>query len=150
MHRKLAAALVAALALGIASCGGSEVETLTRAQLVRRVEAACRHGQQVAEQEGRASRGSRDTSGLQFVTVLLAGQQAVIERIDNVTTSGAAKGDFETFKQAVQDRVDLLDRLKSEGRDGIARAMRSAQAEGEAVTKRLQAAAQRLGVEGCS
>ena len=143
MHRKVAAALVAALALGIASCGESG-KTLTRADLVRQVDAACRQGQQAAQQRGRA-RGSTT-----FVTAIVAGQSVIVARIKNLNGAGDAKSDFATFKQSMQQRLALFQRVQSAGSAGLQRAIRAVQAEAEAVTRRLQDAAGRLGLEGCS
>ena len=147
MHRKVAAALVAALALGIASCGESG-KTLTRADLVRQVEAACRQGQQVAQQQGRAS--GRSGGPTTFVTAIIAGQRVIVARIKNLNGAGDAKSDFATFKQSMQQRLALFQRVQSAGSAGLQRAIRAVQPEAEAVTRRLQDAAGRLGLEGCS
>jgi len=144
MHRKVAVALVAALALGIAGCGGSE-ETLTKGQIVSRVEAACKKAQQVAEQRSRTS----GSGSMAFITAILAGQQALVDAIDGINPSDATKDDFDAFKQGMQDRADLFARVKDSGAAGIRRAMQDAQAEGEAMNKRIHAAASRLGVTSC-
>ncbi len=147
MYRKVAAALVAVLALGVASCGESG-KTLTRADLVRQVEAACRQGQQVTQQRGRAS--GRSGESVAFLTALVVGQRVVVARIKDFNGSGEAKSDFAAFKQSMQQRLALFERVQSAGSAGIQRAIRAVQAEAEAVTRRLQAAATRLGLEGCS
>jgi hypothetical protein len=147
MHRKVAAALVAALALGIASCGGSETTTLSRAELVRRVELACREGQREVEKRGRASRGRGDQSS--FIDAILAGQQIVMDRIDNLDTSGAARADFETFKDGLQARLDAIERVAEVDRADQQRAIRAVQSDVEVATRRAQTAARRLGIDGC-
>lgn len=146
MHRKVAAALAAVLALGLASCGGSE-PVLTRAQLVRKVELACRQGLVQAQREMRAN--ANDRSGVAFVGGVLADQQAVMEKVQHLNPPAAAKADFETFKHGVQQRIDLLKRVKAAGRAGVQRAMQGAQRQGEVVTRRVQAASRNLGVTGC-
>jgi len=146
MHRKVAAALVAALALGLASCGGSE-PVLTRAQLTSKMSVACRHALAQAQREMRAN--ARDRSQMVFVEAILLDQHAVMDRIKNLNPPAAAKADFEAYKQAVQQRIDLVERIKGTGRAGVQRAISSIQRQGEAITRRAQAAARRLGVEGC-
>ncbi|HEV7772878.1 MAG TPA: hypothetical protein VGO48_06290 [Conexibacter sp.] len=148
MHRKVAAALVAALALAVASCGGSESETLTGAALVRRIETACREGQREATKQTRAARGS--ASQETFLAALLAGQKAELDALDGVTTTGAAKADFEAFKEGVQTRIDLVERVASADRADVQRTLRAVQPEAEVAARKLQAAARSLGVEGCS
>jgi len=148
MHRKVAAALVAALALAVASCGGSESETLTGAALVRRIETVCREGQREAAKAARAARGSSGQAT--FLSAVLAGQKVVSDALDDVTTTGAAKADFEAFKAGVQTRVDLIERVASADRADVQRAMREVQSEAEAASRKVEAAARSLGVEGCS
>ena len=153
MHRKVAAAIVAVLALGIASCGSSEGPELTKAQLVTRIEIACRSGRQATEEYARAHREDAG-SALHFVSSILAGQQAVKDKVDELNAPAAEDADFDRFKQGMQDRIELLERVQSAGKADVERAMRSAQAEGEAITQRFQVAARRLGVRiqdaGCA
>jgi len=149
MHRKVAAALVAALALGIAAAGcGSSSTPLTRAQLVSKIEAACRAGQREAQRQASARSGSRDGAS-QFLAAIVTSQRATIAKVEDLTPPDAAKADFEAFKQGMQQRVDLFARVQSAGGAGLQRAMAAAQAQGEAITRRLQAAADGLGVRGC-
>jgi hypothetical protein len=145
MHRTVAAALVAALALGVASCGGSE-ETLSRAQLARRIEQACRQGQNVAAARSEARRRSGGSGQSQFIATILAGQRVAVERIEDLNPASDVKDDYEAFKQAMRDRIALFVRVQGSGETGTTRAV---QAQGEAVTRRLHDAAGRLGVEGC-
>lgn len=147
MHRKVAAALVAVLALGIASCGSSE-KTLTRAQLVSRIELACRQGQQAMTRPGREVRGRAGEQG-RFVSAVLAGQRVVLERIDSVTTSGSAKSDFAVLKQGMKQRLALIERVHKAGRANLQNAIRAVQGQAEAVSRRVQAAEKALGVTGC-
>lgn len=146
MHRKVAAVLVAALALGVASCGGSE-PVLTRAQLASKISVACRQALHQAQRQMRAN--ASDRSGTSFIDAVLADQHAVMDRVKHLNPPAAAKADFEAFKQGVQQRIDLAERVKGAGRGGLQRAMASIQRQGEVVTRRVQDAARRLGVEGC-
>jgi hypothetical protein len=148
MHRKVAAALVAALALTLtlASCGGSE-ETLTRAQLVRRVELACRDGQAESQRQMRASRGSSGSST--FINAVLAGQKSELDAIDNFDVPDAAKSDYESFKDGVKARIDAIERVAAAGRANFQRAMAAARPQAEAAARRVEAAARGLGIQGC-
>jgi hypothetical protein len=150
MHRKVAAALLAALALGVVGCGGSE-ETLTRAQLSKRIEVACKHGKRVQEDQMRASRRSSSANGAaQFLAAAVASQEAVMERIDDLHATDAVQDELDAFKEGIQGRIDLFERIKSAGdAAAIQRAIGAAAAEGERVTERLKAAATKLGVEEC-
>lgn len=147
MHRKVAAALVAVLALGIASCGSSE-KTLTRAQLVSRIELACRQGKQAMARPGREVTGAAGEQG-HFIAAVLAGQRVVLDRLKGVTTSGSAKSDFDALKQGMQQRLDVIARVQKAGRAKLQSAIRAAQPEAEAVTRKVQAAETALGVTGC-
>lgn len=147
MHRKVAAALVAALALAVASCGGSESETLTRAQLVRRIETACREGQRAGTQQVRASRGAESQEA--FIAALLAGQKKEFEGLKNVKSADAAKADYEAFKEGVQARIAVIERVTSAGRADFRRELSAAQPQAEALTKRLEVVIRRLGIVGC-
>jgi hypothetical protein len=147
MHRKVAVALVAALALAVASCGGSESETLTGAALVRKIETACREGQREASKQSRAVRSRGQEA---FITALLAGQKTTLDALDNVDTTGADKADLEAFKDGLQTRVDAIERVASADRADYQRMVRAVQAEAEAAGRKIEVAARNLGVEGCS
>ena len=146
MHRKVAAALVAALALTLASCGGSET-TVTRAQLVRRIEVACRDGQLETQKQMRASRRSGGTST--FISAVLSGQKKELEAIDDFKVPDAVKADYESFKEGVRARVDAIERVASAGRANFQSALRAAQPQAEAAARRVEAAARSLGIQGC-
>jgi hypothetical protein len=143
MHRTVAAALVVALALALASCGGAG-KPLTRAQLVRQIEVACRQG--ITEMQ-RVARGHRGSEGL--INGLAVGQRYVIDRIGGLHAPSATKSDFEVLKQTMQQRLDLIARVQSAGRGArLDNVIRSVQAQAEALTRRVHAAATRLGVAG--
>jgi len=147
MHRKVAAALVAALALVAAGCGSSE--SLTRAQLVNRVEVACRQAQAQMDASTRARGGSQNDQQLRFVTALRDAQRTVLDKIDGLEPPDAAESDFDVFKQSVEDRLELIDRVASDGADDVASAIRSIQREAEGVGERAQQSARALGIDGC-
>lgn len=149
MHRKVAAALVAVLGLGLGAAGcGSSSTPLTRAQLVRQIEAACRAGQREAQRQQTTRSGSRD-GATQFLAAIVTSQRAILAKVEGLDPPDASKADFEAFKQGMQQRADLMARVQSAGSAGLQRAMADVQAEGEAITRRLQQAAGGLGVRGC-
>jgi hypothetical protein len=147
MHRTVAAALVAALALGVASCGGSE-ETLTRAELTSRIETACREAQKIAQKKMRASARSSEGNS-SFLVGILTAQRTLMQRIEDLNPSDAQKANFAAYKRAIQQRTAMFARLDGLSDDALARATSSMQAEAEAVTRRVTAASQRLGVRNC-
>ncbi|HET6448961.1 MAG TPA: hypothetical protein VFG31_07605 [Conexibacter sp.] len=146
MVRKVAVVLVAVLALGLASCGGSETTTLNRAELVRQIELACRDGQREAERQARERRGSGNEA---FVDAILTSNKVVMDKLNSVTTSGAAKADFESFKETFGRRVELIERIASTDRAAQQRAISSLQPKIEAATRTLEQSARHLGIEGC-
>ena len=149
MHRTVAAALVAALlALGVASCGGSETTTLNGDALVRRIELACRDGQRAAEEKARSA--SRSDGGEAFVEAILANERTVRDKLDGVTTAGAMKAEFEAFKQTVDRRVELIEQLTGVDRAQREALVRRLQPQIEATTRKLQELARALEVDGCS
>ncbi|MBS1871561.1 MAG: hypothetical protein JSS99_18085 [Actinobacteria bacterium] len=146
MYRKVAAALVAVLALGLASCGGSEPE-LTRAQLVRKVELACREAQAIAAREARA-KGRAGENGA-FIAGLLGGQKAVLDRIHNLNAPNSIQSEFDALKQGMQDRIDAVERVASASRADMQRMIRAVQPQAEAAARRMEAASNSLGIRGC-
>lgn len=145
MHRKIAAAIVAVLVLAVAGCGGSEKTTLGRAALVRRVELACQEGQRVME---RAARAARSSEGFNF-DAMIAGQEAVLDKLDELDTSGAAKADFDALQEGMKGRLEALQEVASADRADRARAMRSVQADATAAGTRIETAVRSLGLQGC-
>jgi hypothetical protein len=148
MHRTVAAALVAALALAVASCGGSEPK-LTRAELAKRVEVACREGQQQLGRHVRNASASARRSGRALLDAIIADQHYVIDRVDGLNVADAMQPDLDALKQGMQERVDLVKKLKPKDDASLQRAMDALQRPVEVVTARVQAAARRLGVQGC-
>lgn len=143
MHRKVAVALVAAFALGVAGCGSSE--PLTRAELVRQVESACRQAQRTGQAEMRSSRGPNA-----FISSILAMQRDLSSKLEGLDPPDAARDDFETFKDGVEQRTELVERVESvRGQQQMQRAMAAIEDEATAVTERVQSAGRRLGIDGC-
>jgi len=143
MHRKVAVAIAAALALTVASCGGSETTTLSRAALVKRVETACRAAQDASRRQARATRTPDP------IRALAAGQRTLMEKIEKLEGSGAAKADFDSYKEGVKARFDAIEKVVAAPRADRARVIRSVQAEATDAGTKMQTAAQRLGLEGC-
>jgi hypothetical protein len=109
MHRTVAAALVAALALGLAGCGsGERTETLGRAQLVRRLGAACRAG----ERAGRRELGGR-SGPLAFLLAQRASLQTITDEVDTLEANGSVKADFDAYKRTLRTRLGALARVAS-------------------------------------
>ena len=149
MHRKVAAALIAALALGIAACGSSE--PLTRAQLSRRIETVCKQVQQQIQAQARArSRAAPEDAQKQFIVAVVAGQRAIEKKLADLDAPDAAKDSFDAFKQAVQERADLYARVSTSSTAEISRAMQAAQDQGEALSRTIRQTTRRLGVEVCA
>lgn len=149
MHRKVAAALLAVLALGVASCGGSEQRTLTRAELVRQVELACRAGQAEMQRQPRAT-GSGTAGTAHFLAAVLAGQRVVVARIKDYAGSGDAKADFADFKQAMQQRLALFERLARGGTANLRSGIAANQAQANALSTQIERSTQSLGIRGCA
>lgn len=148
MHRTVAAAVLAALALGVASCGSSE-PPLTRAELVSRVEVACRSAQKLGARKARSS-GSTSDQQRAFVDSIQANQQAVMDKVSDLHPAAAAKDAFERFKQGEQARLDMIKRLDGITGAKLQRAVAAVSREAEALTKRLEAAKTELGIRNCS
>lgn len=148
MHRKVAAALLAVLALGVASCGSSET-TVTRAQLVSRLETACRAAQRTAQQQLARASASAKRSGAGLVAALEGYERYVLGRVEHVRVSNAgAQRDLATFKETARQRLALIERVRAAG-GNMQRAIAAKQAQIEAATRREQAALSGLGVRGC-
>lgn len=111
MHRTVAAALVAALALALASCGGSETRTVSRAELVHRLETACLAGQSVIHEH---LRGRRDA--IRYLNAIIAGQKYVLKQIGDLETTGRAKAVFDGLKDTMRRRLPELERVASASR----------------------------------
>lgn len=139
MRRKVSAALVVALALALAGCGGSGITTVGRAEAVKRLEAACRAGTLEARRMSRSGNG-RDSA----VEAVRANLETILSRIDKLETSGAAKADFDTYKDALRTRLDVLGRIRSAGADRQ-KVLAAEQPRLERATERAFAAMGRLG-----
>jgi hypothetical protein len=136
MRRKVAAALVVALA--VVGCGGSGTTTVSGAQAVRRLEAACQAGTLEAQKVARSGAG-RDNAA----KAVRAKLETILGRIDKLETSGAAKADFDTYKDTVRRRLDGLKRIASA--DDEQKAFAAEQPAMEAAGQRALAAMTRLG-----
>jgi hypothetical protein len=144
MQRRVAAALVAALALGVASCGGSE--SLTRAEVVNRIEAACRAAQARAEQAQRGARGG----AADFLGAAIASQRVLTERVESIEASDDVADEVDALKAGLAERTQLVDEVADAPRGDQARVLAEVGRAAEAATRRVDAALDRLGVRGCS
>lgn len=143
MHRKVVAALVAALALGVASCGGSE-ETLSRQEVVRRLEAACRQAQERGQQASRDARGPDA-----FFLAVLAGQRHLTRAVEGIEASDDVADEVATLKSSLAERTGLVADVAETPRAEQERAMQAASDRIDAASRRAEAAFRRLGVRGC-
>jgi hypothetical protein len=148
MHRKVAAALVAVLALGVASCGDSGGEPLARAELVRRIERVCRDAQRDAQRALRRA-GTRDDGGVAFVSAIATSTSTVVDRLGELEPAGGVANAFNAFKDGMEERDELLSRLEGLRGAELQREMRAIEDEATRNGERIQAAGTRLGVEGC-
>jgi len=145
MHRKVAAALIAAFALGIAGCG-SGTTTLTRAELVKRVEAACREGQVTTEKEAKG----RSSGGVVALALAVrAGQKVVMDKVKNIEASGAARADWDKLKEGMQRRLDAIERVANADRAHAQSVVRSIERQAQAASEQTAAAEKNLGIKGC-
>jgi hypothetical protein len=142
MHRTVAAALLAALTLGLAGCGGGEqTETVSRAQLVSRLDAACVAGQRASREETQGGSGSQDA----FLQGLRANMTTILDDVGSLEASGAARAPFSAYKDSVRTRLDEVERVAAAQGADRQRAIRAAQPVMSAATDRAHAAIVRLG-----
>ena len=144
MHRKVAAALVAALALGVASCGGSD-EQLTRAQVVRRIETACRQAQARTQEASRSARGQES-----FFTAVLAGQRHLTSEVEGIEAPDEMADEIDTLKSSLAERTDVVAEVAEKSRAEQQRALSAASDKIGTATRNAEAVFRRLGIRGCS
>jgi hypothetical protein len=109
MHRKVAAALAVALALALTSCGGGqETETVSRAQLISRLEAACLAGTRQAQRQAQ-KRGGITAQ----IEVYLVNLKKIDDAVGNLETTGRAGADFDAYKDTVSRRIDAFESIAS-------------------------------------
>ena len=141
MHRKLAAALVAVLALGLASCGGTRrTETVSRAEAVSRLEAACIAG----AREGRRHWHPGE-SHVTYVKAIIAEMKTISDQVGNIEASGPARAAFEAYKATLRARIDAAERIASADQADVRQAMKAAEPAISAGSIRAHAAIVRLG-----
>jgi hypothetical protein len=110
--RRTAAALVAALTLALAGCGGSErAEIVSQAVAVKRLEAACLAGQRAARAELGGS-----TSRAAFFAALRANMETILHRMDRVEPTGRARRNWDAYKDTLTTRLDALARITAADR----------------------------------
>lgn len=109
MRRTIATATIVALALALASCGGSEkTETVSKRNAVGRLEAACLAGQQAGRKqfEGRGGR-------MAYLDAIRVNLETIQDRLKDVEVSGRRKADFNAYKATLQKRLDAIARIRS-------------------------------------
>jgi hypothetical protein len=144
MHRKVAVATVAALALVAVGCGESErTTTLEKTALVRRVELACRAA---AATSNRLSETRRVTDP---IMVLNTSQRLLARRIERLSASGDAKDDFDMYKDGVRQRLALIERVVAAPRANRPRVLRAVEETAADTGRRIETAVRNLGLDGC-
>jgi hypothetical protein len=141
MRRKVAAALAAVLVLGLASCGGSQrTETVSRAQVVSRLEAACVAG----AREGKRHWQARD-GRVAYVEAIVVEMKTIMDQVEHLETTGRAKADFDAYKATLRTRIAAAERITSADAADVPQAVRAAEPAISAGSLRGHAAIVRLG-----
>ena len=95
----------------------------------------------------KAGREHRESNS--FVTIVSNGQHMVMDKIGNLNPPPAAKADFEAMKSSMQQRLELVDKVKNADRAAVDKTLREVQPTVEAASRRVQELQRRLGIEGC-
>lgn len=150
MDRKIAAALVSALALGLAGCGSAQPK-LTRAQLVTKIDLACEQSRaETARQMGGGAHSESPAEVTRLFAAVLTAQQAFLKRLDALNPPAAAKQDFDAFRQGMEQRQRLYEeRLQTARRSGIQSAVSQVAGATRPNFLSLDRSAKRLGVVNC-
>lgn len=145
MYRTIAAALVAAAVLGVASCGGTEA-TITRAQLVEKIDAACTAARETTQKATR----STGTEVAGYLAGLIAGRRALLKQIDGLNPAAAAdKQDLEGFKKGEQERLAMFESYRGKAGAELQTAVAANRSRQQANFTRLDAISHRLHLSGC-
>jgi hypothetical protein len=143
MYRTVA--LVVALTLGIAGCGGTDPK-LTRAQLVTRLDEACAQARQAT---ARGAAGGAQADRARFLAAYIAGQHVLLERIDGLNASDALQHDLDGFQKGMQQRLDLLEHVQSAVKSGDTAAIVASKRQQQTIFEALDVIAHRLELQGC-
>lgn len=149
MCRTIGAALIAAAALGLSSCGGTEAK-LTRAQFVSRMDAVCAQARGATEAQARANRAAEGTPQERFFAAYIGGQRVFLRGLGAINPPDAAKQDLHAFEQGVRQRLVLLERLHGADAAGMRSMVAATQGEQRAIFERLDAIAHRYRLIGCA
>ena len=140
MHRKVAAALVVALALGVASCGGGQrTETVSRAQLVSRLESTCAAALRAPQPKG-------STRQAVLAKAIVGELNTIRDTVGQLEISGREKADLEAYKASLSPRIDVLERIASADRADQEQAIREAHPVLEEASETARGALDRLGL----
>jgi GTP1/Obg family GTP-binding protein len=102
MHRKVAGALVVALALALAGCGGSS--TLSKADFAKQASAACTTARKDSEK-------TKAKGIAAFVDKIEAYQRNKLKGIEALKPPDELKTAYAEYKDALTQRADLINRL---------------------------------------
>lgn len=141
MSRKVAAALIVALALASAGRGGGErVELVSRAQAVRRLEVACLAGQRAAQAR---LHGSHDRTA--FFAALRANMETIVDRVGDVEPSRPARSAFDAYEATLRTRLDALAHVTAARSANLQKAISAQRTTYEAADRRAHEAIVALG-----
>jgi len=125
MHRTVVAALVAALALGLAGCGsGERTATISRAQLVQRLKVACRAGNDAGKREMRRTGPLTSMTPLELFLAQHASLRTIIRRIGRLKASGTAGAQLEEYKRTIRTRLVALGKVAAADKSDRQRILR--------------------------
>ncbi len=145
MHRKVAGAVVVALALGVASCGGSD-EPLTKAELVKQMNVVCKGKRQRTDttaDKGRNGPGA-------FFEQILERQKEIADGLDELTPPAELETAFAALKKAEVDRQALVEKAIAAIKADPKAKLESLTKEGEAIQRQLTSAAAEIGAKSCT
>lgn len=149
MDRRIAAALVSALALGVASCGSTEPQ-LTRTQLVAKINVACREAAKATSQQTRSGLGTTASPNrAALAAALIAGQHVLEDRLAGLTPPDAAKQEFEAFRTEIQQRLHVYEQMQATFRSGAQTTSSKLQQQNFVLFHRLDGISHHWELQGC-
>ncbi len=146
MHRKVAGAVVVALAFalaGVTGCGSGD-EPLTKAEFVRQTNAACK------AQPPKASTTSRTRGPEGFLTQVLAQQQLIIDGLDGINAPDELDSDFTKLKDAMGQRLEIVERAVAAVKADPKAKLEDFGKDAEGIQKTITSSARALGLRSCT
>lgn len=147
MRRTIGAAVVFALVLGVASCGGTEGR-LTRAQFVKTLITACAEGLAASRAAMHTSPSAPDYRE-RLAASYLAGQRLLVKRIERIQPPAAAAHDFAVFMHGERQKLAGLERLQGTSGPAFDRVVQEGRKEQEIVFEQIHAIWKRYRLDAC-